>query len=212
MSTPKNEISHNRSGLPYFLLYLACIIYAVVRYVAFSPQNFQHLPVFVLNKAFSMGAALCFAIAFWYQWRGTAILNNGTDPSGWFRSGVFGSVAHVPMSLAILNPSYFKAFFINDRMTFIGEAVFLFGALTLAGIYFLTRPSWSLRHRWWISLGTISMLFCHTLCMGIARGFNMNRSYAYLPPMWLISLIGTTLGAVFLLLSRPISQDPPQKS
>ena len=195
------------------LLYFAAVSYSAVRYVVFAPKNLENLPVFVTNKGVSMAAAFCFALAFWYQWRGRT-----AEPAAWFRAGVFGSFSHVPMSLAILRPSYFKEFFAGERLSFNGEAVFLFGALTAGGVYLLTRAHWTARQRWWLSVGTVMTLFTHTLCMGIARGLNINRSHAYLPPMWLLSLIGIALGVGFLLLSYPASkpatpaasQPPPQ--
>lgn len=187
----------------YLLLYVLCMIYSAVRYVVFTPQNLQNLPVFVLNKGISMGAAFCFALAFWHQWRKRRGAVGGHDPSAWFRAGVFGAVAHIPMSLVILRPGYFKEFFAGDRLSLNGEAVFLFGALSAGGIYLLTRTTWTSLQRWWLSLAFTAVLFSHTLFMGIARGLNINRSHAYLPPMWLLSLIGIALGLVFLLLSRP---------
>ena len=189
------------------LLYGVSMGYSAVRYIVFAPQNLEHLPVFVLNKGISMAAALCFAMAFWVQWRRLrgAIDGGmgGIEPATWFRAGVVGVFAHIPMSLAILRPAYFKEFFLGERFSFTGEAVFLFGAATAGGIYLLSRTTWSQRDRWWLSLATLATLLAHTLCMGIARGLNINRSHAYLPPMWLLSLIGIALGMIFLLMSRP---------
>jgi hypothetical protein len=185
------------------VLYVAALVYAVVRYVAFAPQNLDHLPVFVVNKGVSMAAAVCFAAGFRAQWRRSRGRPGGTDPGTWFRAGVFGAVAHIPLSLAVLRPSYFAEFFAGDRLSFGGESVVLFGALTAGGVYLLTRTDWTPRQRWWLSAGTVAALAGHTLCMGIARGWNINRSHAYLPPMWLLSLIGVVLGTGYLLRSRP---------
>jgi len=187
-------------------LYLFSIAYAIVRYVAFTPENWANLPVFVLNKGISMAAAVCFAIAFFQQWRRLHGVTSGNEPAVWFRAGLFGALAHVPMSLMLLRPAYFREFFAGDRMSFNGEAVVLFGALTLAGLYLLARTTWSEQHRWWLSLATVGVLFSHTLSMGIARGININRSHAYLPPMWMLSLIGIAAGGAFLLLCRPSRQ------
>jgi hypothetical protein len=188
-------------------LYIASVVYSAIRYVVFAPKNLEHLPVFVVNKGVSMGAALCFAIAFlvqWRRWRG------GAGPRVWFRAGIFGVCLHIPMSLAILRPVYFKEFFLESgRMSFGGEAVFLFGALTAGGIYLLTRQDWTAMHRWMLSLATMVVLFLHTLFMGIARGLNINASHAYLPPMWLLSLIGIGLGLAFVLLDRPAREVTP---
>jgi hypothetical protein len=181
----------------------AAIAYAALRYVVFAPKNLDNLPVFVVNKGVSTAAALCFTLAFWQQWRRLRGRPGGDDPAAWFRAGVFGAVAHVPLSLAILRPGYFPEFFAGDRLSFNGEAVFLFGGLTAGGVYLLGRTTWTARQRWWLSVAVVATLFSHTLCMGIARGLNINRSHAYLPPMWLLSLIGIGLGVGFLLLSRP---------
>jgi hypothetical protein len=188
-------------------LYLCSMIYSAVRYVVFMPDNLANLPVFVLNKGISMAAALCFAIAFCQQWRRQRRAAVTVEPITWFRAGVVGVVAHIPMSLAILRPSYFREFFAGDRLSLNGEAVFLFGALTAGGIHLLTRTNWTPLHRWWLSLATMSLLFSHTLFMGIARGLNINRSHAYLPPMWLLSLIGIAMGLGFVLMSRPRDAD-----
>ena len=184
-------------------LYLIAIAYSFVRYVVFVPANLEHLPIFILNKGISTAAALCFVMAFWQQWRRLRGATSGNAPTVWFRAGVFGAFAHVPMSLAILRPSYFREFFVGEQLSFNGEAVFLFGALTVGGLYLLSRTTWTPLHRWWLSVATIAVLFGHTLSMGIARGLNINASHAYLPPMWLLSLIGIGMGAGFLLLSRP---------
>lgn len=184
-------------------LYVAALVYAVVRYVVFAPKNLDHLPVFVVNKGVSMAAALCFVAGFWAQWRRSRGKSNGTDPGTWFRAGVFGAVAHIPMSLAILRPDYFAEFFAGNRLSFNGEAIVLFGGLTAGTVYLLGRANWTPRQRWWLSLGSVAVLAGHTLCMGIARGLNINASHAYLPPMWLLSLVGVVAGAWFLLLSRP---------
>jgi hypothetical protein len=189
------------------LLYALAMGYSALRYVVFAPENLENLPVFVLNKGVSMAAAFCFALAFWTQWRWQRGSASGNEPAAWFRAGIFGALAHVPMSLAILRPGYFKEFFAGDRLSFTGEAVFLFGAFAAGGFYLLSRTTWTATQRWWLSLATIAALFSHALCVGIVRGLNINRSHAYLPPMWLLSLIGIALGAGFLLLTRPRPSD-----
>lgn len=186
------------------ILFAVSLAYAVLRYVAFAPKNAGNIPAFVTNKAISMAAALCLAIAFCQQWRrrrGRA----ADDPAAWFRAGVCGALAHIPLSLVLMRPGYFPEFFDGDRFNTGGEAVFLFGSLTTAGIYLLGRTGWTAVPRWWLSLAATATLFGHTLCMGLNRGMNINRSHGYLPPMWLISLLAAGLGIAFLLLTRPSS-------
>jgi hypothetical protein len=213
---PPAAIAGRRGGLEQgkpmrwvVLLYVVSIVYSVVRYVAFAPHNAGNIPVFIVNKGLSMAAALCFTAAFVAQWRAMRGGLPRVEPTTWFRGGVCGVVAHVPMSLAILRPGYFKEFFAGERLSFNGEMVFLLGALAATGIYLLTRTTWSASQRWRLSLVTMAVLFGHVLAMGIARGLNINRSHAYLPPMWLLSVIGIALGIAFLAMSRPRERSEP---
>jgi hypothetical protein len=193
-------------------LYAASVAYAVVRYIVFASKNLENLPVYVVNKGISMAAALCFAAGFFQAMRrrhGAAVK---TDPSLWFRAGVYGAIMHIPISLAILRPGYFNEFFIDaadgaGRMSFAGEMVFLFGGLTAANIYLLLRPSWTPLIRWRLSLLAMLTLATHVLAMGYCRGLNINASHAYLPPMWFLSAIGIALALLCLVRSRP---DPDQ--
>lgn len=184
-------------------LYIVSLVYSVIRYVAFTPQNLENLPVFIVNKGVAMAAALSFAFGFLQQMRkmrGRAIC---VEPATWFRAGVFGAIMHVPISLAILTPGYFPEFFGEKRLSFAGEMVFLFGGLTAAMIFLLLRPTWDAVTRWWLSLGAMVTLFAHVVAMGYARGLNMNISHAYMPPMWLLSAIGIAAAICWLLGSRP---------
>jgi hypothetical protein len=95
-------------------VFVLSIVYSAVRYVVFDPKNLAHVPVFVVDKGVSMAAAYCFALAFWQQWRRLRGAIGGTDPATWFRAGTFGAIWHIPMSLSILRPGYFKEFFLTD--------------------------------------------------------------------------------------------------
>lgn len=191
------------------LVYGLAVAYSILRYVVFAPENLRHLPALVVNKGVSMAAAICFAWALFQQgWRlrGTAV---SSDPAAWFRAGLFGVFVHIPLSLAILRPAYFKEFFLNERLSFNGEAVFLFGGLTAGGLYLLGRSGWTERHRWWLAIATLTTLFAHVLCMGIARGLNLHAGHGYLPPMWLLSLAAIAAGIASLIRNRPASGDGP---
>lgn len=192
-------------------LFATSIVYSSIRYIVFAPKNLENLPVFVVNKGVSMAAALCFVAAFIQQLRRHRGAVRGIDPASWFRAGVFGSIWHIPMALAVLRPSYFKEFFLpsidgaapSGRMSFAGEMVFCFGGLAAGTIYLLTRQNWSATQRWWLSLAAMIALQTHVLSMGYCRGLNINASHAYLPPMWLLSAIGVFIGIIVLLITRP---------
>jgi hypothetical protein len=201
-------------------LFSTSILYSAVRYVVFAPKNLENLPVFVVNKGVSMAAALCFVAAFIQQFRRLRGQSVGVEPAAWFRAGVFGSIWHIPMALAVLRPAYFKEFFVpaldgaaaSGRMSFAGELVFCFGGLAAGAIYLLTRSQWTPMQRWLLSIGAVVMLQTHVLAMGYCRGLNINASHAYLPPMWLISAVGIFIGLVVLLCSRPKPGSPSQET
>ena len=191
-------------------LYAASVVYAVIRYVAFAPVNAGNIPVFIVNKAVAMAAALCLALGFLAALRRVRGATVGIDAATWFRAGTFGAAWHVPMSLAILDPAYFKEFFAPPadpaapaRLSTAGEVVFMFGGLAAATVFLLLRPQWTPLERWRLSLAASAVLLCHVLSMGWCRGVNMTASHAFLPPMWLLSAIGIALGGWWLLRSRP---------
>lgn len=190
------------------VLYLASIAYAIVRYVVFAPENLESLPVFIVNKGVAMAAALSLAFGFLQALRRARGVAVAVAPSTWFRAGVFGAIWHVPMALAILEPSYFKEFFAepNDaglrRLSFAGELVFMFGGIALALVYLLVKRHWTPRARWWLSLAGMVALLAHVLSMGYCRGLNFKASHGYLPAMWLLSAIGIALSLWWLVRSR----------
>lgn len=196
-------------------VYAASVVYAVIRYVVFAPRNLEQLPVFVINKGVSMAAAICFVLGFRQAWRSSRGAPIETAPSVWFRAGVFGAIWHIPMSLAILRPAYFKEFFhaveeggANPKMTFAGEMVFLFGGLTAAMIFLLARASWAPSARRRLSLGFMAILLTHVLAMGYSRGLNINATHAYLPPMWLLSAGAALLGLWWAARAMPEDARP----
>lgn len=186
-------------------VFLASLIYAVVRYVAFAPKNLENLPVFVMNKGISTAAVICLMAAFILHWRQQRRGGKGADPGSWFRAGLAAAVSHIPLSLTILKPDYFPEFFgPKGRLHFGGEMVFLCGGLAAACFYLVSRPALTLQRRWLWSLAAMLVLFGHVLSMGLCRGLNINASHAYLPPMWLLSLLAIAVGLGMLLLAgRP---------
>jgi hypothetical protein len=178
-----------------YLLILS-VVYAVVRYVAFAPQNAEHIPIFILNKAVSMAAALTLVAALWSRYRGT-----GEVAGRYFRFTLALVIMHVPMSLTVLRPGYFPEFFESDgaRLRLMGELVFLFGATALALLWFLSQGQLIAKLRDRLGLLLLAVISAHVGAMGICRGVHFNAKHAYLPPMWMLSLIALIIGVVLSL-------------
>ena len=176
------------------------VIYAVVRYVAFTPKYADHIPGFIFNKAVGMAASLFLVCAFWSKCRGW-IENANT----YFRATFVAVVIHIPLSLVLLNPGYFPEFFVNDGSTlkFWGEMVILCGALGLALLWQNNRARLSLPSQQKLEIALLAVLFCHVGSMGICRGVNISAKHAYLPPMWLLSLVGISVGLWVVRTGNP---------
>lgn len=193
-------------------VYAVSLVYAVIRYVAFAPKNAENIPVFIVNKAVAMAAVICLAWALVVQY-GRRREPASPDAASWFRAGVFGAVWHVPMSLVVLRPVYFKEFFApavgsvsgaaSGRLSFAGELVFLFGGLAAALLYLVTRQAWTPTQRWALSAAAMGALVAHVVAMGACRGLNINASHAYLPPMWLLSVVAVVVGLAAVMTARP---------
>jgi hypothetical protein len=167
------------------------VIYAVVRYVAFAPKYADNIPGFILNKAVGMAASFFLVCAFWSKCRGW-IENADT----YFRATFVAVVIHIPLSIVLLNPGYFPEFFVADgsKLKFWGEMVILFGALGLALLWQNNRVRLTLPSPKKLETALLAVLFCHVGSMGICRGVNITAKHAYLPPMWLLSLVGIGVG------------------
>lgn len=68
-------------------VYLIALVYAVVRYVAFNPENASIVPVFVVNKAVAMAMAICFLMGIVCQRRAERRSAQSPDAVRWFRAG-----------------------------------------------------------------------------------------------------------------------------
>jgi len=174
---------------------LSSLIYALVRYVTFSPKYAEHIPSFIVNKAVGMAAAFLLVGALLYKCRGDI------EKSGaYFRAASFAVFVHIPLSLGLLRPGYFPDFFSKEGSTlnFWAEMVMLCGALGVA-LFWQNSRDRSSHDASKLGIALLAVIFCHVGAMGICRGLNINAKHAYLPPMWMLSLIGIGVGIVGLI-------------
>jgi hypothetical protein len=175
------------------VIILLSIVYALVRYVAFAPENMEHIPVFILNKAVSMAGALTLIAALWNRYRGRIEV-----AVRYFNITLALVVMHVPMALTVLRPGYFPEFFEPDgaRLRLMGELVFLFGAAGLGLTWLLAQGQLIAQMRERAGLLLLAVISAHVGAMGICRGIHINAKHAYLPPMWMLSLIALVIALV----------------
>jgi hypothetical protein len=175
------------------VIILLSVVYALVRYVAFAPANSEHIPVFILNKAVSMAGALALVAALWHRYRGRA------EAAGrYFNLTLVLVVMHVPMSLTVLRPGYFPEFFESDgaRLRLMGEMVFFFGAAALGLTWLLAQGQLVAKLRDRLGVLLLAVISAHVAAMGACRGIHINAKHAYLPPMWMLSLIALVIALI----------------
>lgn len=173
------------------------LAYAIVRYNLCGDVPWSNVPVYVVNKSTSWTGLILF---------GLSLLSRKTELRRYYGTrAVVATVAHVVMSILVLDPPYFSKFFgVDGRMNAIGESSMLAGVagfLVLMGLFFVNQQgkpggSGSLRTGW----GRL-VLWCsgaHVAIMGVAGWLRPETWPGYLPPITLLSFV--TVGIV--LVSR----------
>lgn len=171
------------------------LIYAVVRYVVFSPKYAENIPSFISNKAIGMAAAFFLVIAYHSKCHGRHL-----KASVLFKAAIIAVVIHVPASLSLIRPGYFPDFFMADgsTMKFWAEMVVLCGGISLALLWKTSQERVWGNPQMKMGFMLLGAIFLHVGSMGICRGLNITAKHAYLPPMWLLSLIGIVIGIAIL--------------
>jgi DMSO/TMAO reductase YedYZ heme-binding membrane subunit len=186
-------------------------IYAIIRYIVFKGVSTNHLPLYIVNKIFSISGI--FLIAASYTIGKLKRLKN-KDESGQHQlikfiglAGFSLSAMHVFISLMIITPGYFPKFFHEGMMNFKGELSMLLGVFSLFCFSFpaiTTLPfmqeavgvkKWKKRQQ----IGYLGLVnaFLHVLVMGFSGWLDMASWPGYLPP---ITMIGALIAFVPLVL------------
>lgn len=197
------------------IVFIATMIYAIVRYNVVRSVPIDNIPLYIFNKAIALSATILIGLSF--------ILGplarfwpNQIAPHLYLRKhlGVFGfaiAAVHAVISLILLTPAYYPRFFNTDgKLNFMGESSMLFGVL--AFIIFavvsvtslpeveknMDQAKWKFIQR----LGYLAYVFvlAHVGIMGY-RGWFRPESWQY--GLASISLI-SVLFIVFVLIMRAL--------
>jgi len=183
-------------------VFAASMAYSVTRYHLFKGVSWDHLPLYVANKALSLSGLLLLGVS-----------RIQVDKQSRKHLGVAGAVMiglHVLISFQILNRAYFpKAYLANGKMTLAGEASMLAGTVALLLTYCLCTAS----SRKKLSeqqdatslipgLGRMVLLLTalHVGFWGYSGWWDVYAWPGQLPPITLISGLAACL---FLILPRP---------
>jgi len=175
---------------------VASLVYAVLRYNIFKGVSFEHLPLYVLNKVFSLAGLGLIAMACL-----------GSERARRRELGYLGLVLvmlHFLISIVILTPEYFGKFFIKSgKMTWQTELSMLAGILGMLFLLWLFVASLKdviqlpAQRSLVPGLGQAVLFFTalHVFAMGSFGWLSVDAWPGYLPPITLISFL-VALGAL----------------
>lgn len=215
MNYPTNKNNFARNVI--LITTLLSIAYAIVRYNIFGTVPWRDLPLYVLNKGISLSSLILLTINFSLgplknmRVKISENFLNVRKPVG--IAGFLFAFLHIFMSVTLLNPKYYKVFFMETgTLTIEGSLSLLGGILSFAFLWvYNTRFSSRFNeNEKIISIITsrkfliYSMFFTgiHLFFMGYKGWGNISGWQAGLPPISLISFIIFSIGFVINLFGR----------
>jgi hypothetical protein len=171
-----------------------CLGYALTRYVLLGPVPPDHIPAFVLNKAIAMASAiyLCRAAGSHYSGR-------DEDRQNWGRMAVHCGFLHGLITLAILSGSTYPALFAENRLSFRGETVILFGVLAAYGFWQISRYRSVVSSKRLLQVAASLVVSGHLFALG-ASGWAVPSDWnGGMPPISLISFVAAAAASLLFL-------------
>jgi len=183
--------ARDESGLPrsrlwqpitarwFFVVFGACLGYALVRYHVVGSVAWEHFPLFILNKVISLAATVFIACSYLVG----RVIKWHNDDKGMRLvvvkfcglMGFFLAVAHILCSFLLMNPSYFAKYFLDDgRMNAYGEIVMIGG------------QRWKRAQR--IGYVALTLVVAHLVALGI-RGWMAPGKWSGMPPISLLAVV-----------------------
>ena len=104
-------------------------------------------------------------------------------------------LAHIGLSLVVLSPVYFPAFFVDGRLTWQAGTALAIGVAAAVALPVVSRPGRAHRSRL-RGLGLIAFAAgCHAALFGYSSWFTPAAWPGYLPPITLVSFAAGLIGA-----------------
>jgi hypothetical protein len=181
------------------LILLSTTLYAVVRYCGFGGVSLIHVPVYVMNKAISMAAAVSLLMA------SMAVARSRREATVfWSKACTHLAFIHVLLSLAILSKGYFANFFANDKMSLTGETTVLFGAMAAYCIWRLNSRGLKSAEWRFTTAAVYALVAGHLFVMGYDGWLQVQKWNGGLPPITLLSFLFVVYGLMTFLRSKDV--------
>lgn len=215
-TTPSERLLQPVTARLFWYVMGPCLIYAGVRYHIVQDVPWSQAPLFILNKAISLGGLAFLALSY---------LVGKISPLRWDDRriqlivikfcGLVGFsliAAHVFMSLALLDPAYYAKFYDGLRFNLTGElslslgvfAVWCFAMPVISSLPYmydeLGADRWLRAQR----TGYIGLFLAagHVLVMGVSGWMKPGDWPAGLPPITVLAFVIAVVPLIFLMLRK----------
>lgn len=116
------------------IVFLICFSYAFIRYNIVRNVSFEHLPLYITNKAIALTATILIGLSFLIgpltHFFPKVFSNSLSIRKNLGLTGFGVAAIHAFMSLLLFNKINYPKFFLqNEKLNFIGEITMLFGIL-----------------------------------------------------------------------------------
>jgi hypothetical protein len=118
-----------------WVITFASLVYATVRYNVFKGVPWSDWPVYVVNKALALSSLLLLL-----TWILRARLGPDESMSNLISHARRFALVHAGLSLAILSPAYFPAFFVGGKLNWPSGVSVLIGTVAASGLHVTTQP------------------------------------------------------------------------
>ena len=169
------------------LIFLLITVYAVVRYHIFGGVPVRDFLFYTLNKIVIFSAILLLLL---YRLRAQKKLSN------LYVQVAFALIAlHILLSILLLQPVYYKDFFMaTGKYSLLGSLSLLGGSM--AAVLFLFKDKFSLSRKWRALLFSF-FISIHLLAMGLQGWMHPATWHGYMPPITLLAFILLWFGLVW---------------
>lgn len=207
----------------FFVIFGACLVYAIIRYHIAGGTEWRHFPLFILNKVVSLAAVFFIGASYligkivrWYdddpKLRLVVIKFCGL-------LGFFLATIHAFMSVMLMTPSYFGKYFeANGKMNVQGELGMAVGILAL---FFLLSPAittlpmmpkalggWRWKRTQRVGYLALLLVSVHVVALGLKGWLTPEKWPAGMVP---ISLIAFVAAVVPLFVKRRLVKEREQR-
>jgi len=207
----------------FFVIFGACLAYAVVRYHIAGDVAWRHFPLSILNKIVSLAAVFFVGASYLI---GKVIRWYDDDPKlrlvvikfcGLL--GLFLAAIHALMSVLLMTPSYFGKYFeANGKMNLQGELGMAVGVVAL---FFLLSPAittlptmpkalggWRWKRSQRVGYLALLLVSVHLVVLGLKGWLTPQAWTAGMPP---VSLVAFVAAVIPLLVKRKLVKEKEQR-